>query len=295
MPEVLVYRKHVFGQGFWCTRVKALIKKINNIPTTNHVNLHDFCLEFVNDTLFLGEGAIVKGRRKKGETYPDLVLPSPLPCLPERNLEYKFSTCEFKYLKKLLSRLETIFKNNYYLCYSYFLIRCYKNQRIILKDDVCIYYMITILISKTSLSLSRRSLFEEIKMCADEITRQMAEESGIDEDEEELLGVKRMLQITDLERTYEILKQELLRQKEQEKEELLRQKEQEKEALLRQKEQEKEALQALLRQKEQEKEALQALLRQKEQEMDALLLEKDRELKRLQQRVQELEKALRDK
>jgi uncharacterized protein (DUF3084 family) len=121
--------------------------------------------------------------------------------------------------------------------------RVWKEKNEILKVHDCIYYLIIISIPKKSEKIPINELEAVIKMGAEDFTKKVAEESGIDSEREELLGVDNIFKAVDLERRLEE-KEDVIKVKEdviKEKEKVIKEKEdviKEKEKQLKKKEKE---------------------------------------------------------
>ncbi len=142
-----------------------------------------------------------------------------------------------------MNKREKIFAFSDYLYFVYFLRRVWKEKNEILKAHDCIYYLVIISIPKTTVKIPINELVTTIKMGAEDFTKKVAEESGIDSVKEELLGVDNMFKTVDLERMLEE-KQDLIKEKEsviKEKESLIKEKDKrlkEKEDVIKEKEKE---------------------------------------------------------
>ena len=90
-----------------------------------------------------------------------------------------------------------------YLYFVYFLRRVWKDKSEVLKAQDCINYLVIISIPKKTEKIPINELVSTIKMGAEDFTKKVAEESGIDSEKEELLGVDNMFKTVDLERRLE--------------------------------------------------------------------------------------------
>ena len=100
-----------------------------------------------------------------------------------------------------------------------------KTDEKILLERACIYYLVILKIYKTAKNLPLDDLYEAISMGTEEFIEDLAKESELDDDEE-LLGVKNMIKVADLERRYK----KALAEKEkilEEKDEIIKEKEKE--------------------------------------------------------------------
>jgi len=121
-----------------------------------------------------------------------------------------------------LNKREKIFAFSDYLYFTYFLRRVWKEMNEILKAHDCIYYLIIIGIPKITEKIPINELETVIKMGAEDFTKKVAEESGIDSEREELLGVDNIFKAVDLERRLEEKGKQL-----KEKEDVIKEKEKE--------------------------------------------------------------------
>ncbi len=122
-----------------------------------------------------------------------------------------------------------------------------KDPSKIIKDRVCIYYLVVIKISKRSLSIPIHELVEAIRMGTKDFTKEVAEKTGLDEEKEELLGVDNMIKVVDLERKVSVFQADLNKKEKQLAEERRLRKEEKK--LREEKEKEIEHLKARLKKK----------------------------------------------
>ncbi|KKL58225.1 hypothetical protein LCGC14_2227510, partial [marine sediment metagenome] len=123
-------------------------------------------------------------------------------------------TSELKYLRRELNKREKTFAFSDYLYFAYFLRRVWKERNEILKAHDCIYYLVIISIPKKTEKIPINELVTTIKMGAEDFTKKVAEESGIDSESEELLGVDNIFKAVDLERRLEA-KETIIKEKEQ--------------------------------------------------------------------------------
>ena len=189
--------------GFWSRKVTSLGLKITNHKAKSYATQHDIVLNFLNSNLYDGRGEFNNEFRKKGKAYPDLVLSSKNTNLKNKYIELKVHTSQLKYLRAELSKLAKIFELNHLLLFSFFLQKAPKNKCKLLKTTSCIYYLVVIELSRSVQEVSIDHLLEEIKMGTEHFTKTLAEKSGIDEEEEDLLGVENMIKVVDLERRLE--------------------------------------------------------------------------------------------
>ncbi len=84
-----------------------------------------------------------------------------------------------------------------------------KEKGKVLKTKTCIYYLVIIILSSKTRLIPINDLVDDIKMGAEDFTKKLEKESGIDDDKEELLGVENMIKVVDLERKVSVLEAEL--------------------------------------------------------------------------------------
>jgi len=195
--------------AFWSKEITVLIGKITSHPGKSYATQHDMVLHFINDTLFEGKGEFNKEFRVKGKTYPDLKVPIKDPEKGFEIVELKVRTSQLKYLRAELNKREKVFSTSDHLYFSYLLRIGSKEEGKIIKDRACIYYLVIIKISKQTQTIPINELVDAIRMGTDNITKELAEKSGLDEEKEELLGVENMIKVVDLERKVSILEAEL--------------------------------------------------------------------------------------
>ncbi|MGV9141546.1 MAG: hypothetical protein ACOC1X_01260 [Promethearchaeota archaeon] len=216
-------------QSFWSGDVSKLIEKLITTPAKSYATQHDLVLTFINDKLFGGKGKPNKEFREKGRRYFDLKVPRDGENGNSKIIELKVHTSQLKYLKNELKKREVIFSNSDGLYFSFLLQVRSKKVHKIIKDRRCIYYLVIIKLSKSTIEIPINKLIDEIRMGTEDFTKELAKESKLDEKKEELLGVENIIKVVDLERKLEKMKKEKETYKNQlEKERKLR-KEKEKE------------------------------------------------------------------
>jgi hypothetical protein len=188
---------------FWSKPITDLINKTKEKSGKDFTSSHDLLLEFVNKALFDGEGEFNKEFRRKGRHYFDLKVPTHNSHDEFEIIEFKYHSSQLKYLRYELKRREEIFSHNDYLYFSYLLRRVSKKEDKIINESVCIYYLVVIILSKNICEIPIDKLIEDIKMGTEDITKDVAKKSDIDEEEEELLGVENIIKVVDLERKLE--------------------------------------------------------------------------------------------
>ncbi len=195
--------KDISFHAFWSRDTSKVINEVLNKKSKSYATHHDIYLRFINDKLFNGQGVLNKEFRRKGKTYPDLLIPSKTEGKKYEIIELRTHTSELKYLRRELNKREKLFAFSDYLYFAYFLRRVWKEKNEILKAHDCIYYLAIISIPKKTEKIPINELVTTIKMGAEDFTKKVAEESGIDSEKEELLGVENMFKTVDLERRLE--------------------------------------------------------------------------------------------
>jgi hypothetical protein len=221
--------KAISFHAFWSRDTSKVINEVLNKKSKSYATHHDIFLRFLNDKLFKGQGVLNKEFRRKGKTYPDLLIPSKTEGKEYEIIELRTHTSELKYLRRELNKREKIFAFSDYLYFGYFLRRGWKEKNEILKVHDCIYYLVIISIPKKTEKIPINELEAVIKMGAEDFTKKIAEESGIDSEREELLGVDNIFKAVDLERRLEE-KEDVIKEKDKqlkEKEKQLKEKEKE--------------------------------------------------------------------
>jgi len=221
--------KAISFHAFWSRDTSKVINEVLNKKSKSYATHHDIFLRFINDKLFKGQGVLNKEFRREGKTYPDLLIPSKTEGKEYEIIELRTHTSELKYLRRELNKREEIFAFSDYLYFAYFLRRVWKEKNEILKAHDCIYYLVIISIPKTTEKIPINELEAVIKMGAEDFTKKVAEESGIDPVKEELLGVENMFKTVDLERRLEE-KKDVIQEKDKqlkEKDKQLKEKEKE--------------------------------------------------------------------
>ncbi|KKM97999.1 hypothetical protein LCGC14_1162300 [marine sediment metagenome] len=212
--------KAISFHAFWSRDTSKVINEVLNKKSKSYATHHDIFLRFLNDKLFKGQGVLNREFRRKGKTYPDLLIPSKTEGKEHEIIELRTHTSELKYLRLELNKREKIFAFSDYLYFAYFLRRVWKEKNEILKVHDCIYYLVIISIPKKTEKIPINELEAVIKMGAEDFNKKVAEESGIDSEREELLGVDNIFKAVDLERRLEEKGKQL-----KEKEDLIKEKE----------------------------------------------------------------------
>ncbi len=181
---------------FWSKKVNELVKKINDTTSHAHATHHDLLVKFVNNEYLGGTGELNKKKRVKGSKHDDLTTSSDV-------IEFKFRSDRLESLPVVFKNRETIFKRNDYIYFSYFLERGYKDKTKIIKDQNCLYYLIVVIFSRENEPLNLKDLLNEVRKEEIKFTKEVAQKSGIDLDEEEFYAVGNMIKIGELERELE--------------------------------------------------------------------------------------------
>ena len=79
-----------------------------------------------------------------------------------------------------------------------------KEEGKVILDRTCIYYLVIIKISKSTLTIPINELISDIRMGTKHFAEELKEKSGIDGEKEELLGVDNIFKVVDLERELQI-------------------------------------------------------------------------------------------
>nr|MDO8118870.1 hypothetical protein [Candidatus Sigynarchaeota archaeon] len=206
--------KHVSFHAFWSKDVNRLIDAFMQTPGKAHATHHELGLDFINDQLFGGGGIKNSDYRQRGKVYPDLIVPSSTPGKEHEVVEFKLHTSEFRYLRHEVNALDETFQKSDYLHYSYLLQRAWRDKSKALKTRGCIYYLVVVVLPRSTMGIPTNELMVEIRMGAEDLTKKLAEKSGIDADDEELLGVDNIIKVVELERILE-QKDQQLEQKDQ--------------------------------------------------------------------------------
>ncbi len=195
--------------AFWSKKVSDLINEINSVHGKSYATQHDITLKFINDNIFQGEGEFNREFREQGKTYPDLKIFLKAPEKRFEVVELRIHTSELKYLRRELNKREKTFSKSDHLYFSYFLQLSLKEKGKVLKTKTCIYYLVIIILSSKTRLIPINDLVDDIKLGAEDFTKKLKKESGIDDNKEELLGVENMLKVVDLERKVSVLEAEL--------------------------------------------------------------------------------------
>ncbi|MHA1335470.1 MAG: hypothetical protein ACTSPW_06930 [Promethearchaeota archaeon] len=257
MHRFIKNHEHFQIHALWSKEVMDLVDEILEQPAKSYATQHDIILRFINKYLHDDRGEFSREYRVKGGVYPDLKIPSDRAEREYIIIELKVRTSMLKYLRFDLKKRDIIFTHSDCLYFSFFLMVGPKTDEKILLERSCIYYLVILKIYKTAKNLPLDDLYEAISMGTEEFIEDLAKESELDDDEE-LLGVKNMIKVADLERRYK----KALAEKEKilkEKDEILKEKEEE----LQRERQLREQEEKLLKEKEKEIQRLKKMLEEK--------------------------------
>ena len=181
---------------FWSKKITNFVDHIEKTDTNARVTHHDLLVNFVNEEYLDGAGELDHEKRVKGSKHDDLSLPSKV-------IEFKFRSSALTSLPGVLRNAKDIFTRNNFLYFAYFRRRIKKDQTKIIKTRGCIYYLIIIVFPKEIEHLNLKALLKEIRKEEMEFTKEVAQKSGIDMDDEELYAVGNMIKEIKLERKLE--------------------------------------------------------------------------------------------
>jgi len=182
--------------AFWSKNITNFVEQIEKTGTNARVTHHDLLVNFVNEEYLDGAGELDHEKRVKGSKHDDLSLPSKV-------IEFKFRSSALTSLPGVLRNAKDIFTRNNFLYFAYFRRRIKKDQTKIIKTRGCIYYLIIIIFPKEIEQLNLKALLKEIRKEEMEFTKEVAQKSGIDMDDEELYAVGNMIKEIKLERKLE--------------------------------------------------------------------------------------------
>ena len=249
--------KHFQIHALWSKEVMDLVDELLEQHAKSYATQHDIILRFINKYLHDNRGEFSREYRVKGGVYPDLKIPSDRAEREYFIIELKVRTSMLKYLRFDLKKRDVIFTHSDCLYFSFFLIVSSKSEEKILLERDCIYYLVILKIYKTAKDLPLDALYEAIDMGTEEFIEDLSKESELDDDEE-LLGVKNMIKVAELERRYKralVEKEKILEEKDKklkEKDKILKEKDKilkEKDKILKEKEKEIQRLKRMLEEK----------------------------------------------
>ena len=182
--------------AFWSKKITDFFNLIEKTGSNAHVTHHDLLVKFVNKEYLSGAGETDHKKREKGSKHDDLTTPSDV-------IEFKFRSNALESLPGVLRSTEEIFKRNDLIHFAYFRRRLKKDKTKIIKTRGCIYYLIIIIFPKDVERLNLKALLKEVRKEEMDFTKEVAKESGIDMDDEELYAVGNMINEIKLERELE--------------------------------------------------------------------------------------------
>ena len=182
--------------AFWSKKITEFVDQIEKTGTNARVTHHDLLVNFVNEEYLDGAGELDHEKRVKGSKHDDLTLHSKV-------IEFKFRSSALTSLPGVLRNAKDIFTRNYFLYFAFLRRRINKDKTKIIKIRGCIYYLIIIIFPKEIEQLNLKALLKEIRKEEMEFTKEIAQESGIDMDDEELYAVGNMIKEIKLERKLE--------------------------------------------------------------------------------------------
>ncbi len=153
---------------------------------------HDLLVKFVNRELFGEAGKLDRKKRVRGSKHNDLTLPSKV-------IEFKFRSSALESLPDILRKAKDIFSRNDFIYFGYLRKRSKKDKTKIIKIQGCLYYLIIIVFQKEIEPLNLKALLKELRKEEMIFTKEIAEKSGIDLDDEELYAVGNMIKEIQLE------------------------------------------------------------------------------------------------
>ncbi len=182
--------------AFWSKKITNFVDQIEKTGTNARVTHHDLLVNFVNEEYLDGAGELDHEKRLKGSKHDDLSLLSKV-------IEFKFRSSALTSLPGVLRNAKDIFTRNDFLYFAYFRRRIKKDKTKIIKTRGCIYFLIILIFPKEIEQLNLKALLKEIRKEEMEFTKEVAQKSGIDMDDEELYAVGNMIKEIKLERKLE--------------------------------------------------------------------------------------------
>jgi len=198
--DFTTYRIH----AFWSKEIAEQMEGFRSRKGRNYTGQHDLVLGFINDTLFGGKGEFNKEFRMRGNNYPDLKIPLEETEKGFEIVELKLHTGELKYLRGELNKRDKIFSTSDHLYFGFLWRIGSKEEGKVILERTCIYYLVIIKISNSTLTIPISELISDIRMGTKDFAEELKEKSGIDDEKEELLGVDNIFKVVDLERELKI-------------------------------------------------------------------------------------------
>ncbi len=188
--------------SFWSKKITDLVNQIKKTGSSARVSHHDLLVKFINRECFGGAGKLDRRKRVSGSKHDDLTLPSKV-------VEFKFRSSALESLPGVLREIKDIFSRNDLIYFGYLRKRSKKNKPKIIKTQGCIYYLIIIVFQKEIEHLNLKALLKEVRKEEMIFTKEIAEKSGIDLDDEDLYAVGNMIKEIQLEDIIEAKDKEL--------------------------------------------------------------------------------------
>ena len=188
--------------SFWSKKITDLVNQIKKTGSSARVSHHDFLVKFVNLECFGGAGKLDRRKRVRDSKHDDLTLPSKV-------IEFKFRSSALESLPGVLREVKDIFSRNNFIYFGYLRKRSKKDKTKIIKIRGCIYYLIIIIFQKEIEYLNLKALLKEVRKEEIIFTKEIAEKSGIDLDDDELYAVGNMIKEIQLESVIEEKDKEL--------------------------------------------------------------------------------------
>jgi len=182
--------------SFWSKKITDLVNQIKKTGSSARVSHHDLLVKFINLECFEGAGKLDGRQRVKDSKHDDLTLPSKV-------IEFKFRSSALESLPGVLRDAKDIFSRNDLIYFGYLRKRAKKDKTKIIKIQGCIYYLIIIVFQKEIEHLNLKALLKEVRKEEMIFTKEIAEKSGIDLDDEELYAVGNMIKEIQLESVIE--------------------------------------------------------------------------------------------
>ena len=178
--------------SFWSKKITDLVNQIKKTGSSARVSHHDLLVEFINRECYKGAGKLDGRQRVKDSKHDDLTLPSKI-------IEFKFRSSALESLPGVLRDTKDIFSRNDLIYFGYLRKRAKKDKTKIIKIQGCIYYLIIIVFQKEIEHLNLKALLKEVRKEEMIFTKEIAQKSGIDLDDEDLYAVGNMIKEIQLE------------------------------------------------------------------------------------------------
>jgi hypothetical protein len=182
--------------SFWSKKIMDLVNQIKETGSSARVSHHDLLVKFINRECFGGVGKLDRKKRVRGSKHDDLKLSS-------KAIEFKFRSSALESLPGVLRETNDIFSRNDLIYFGYLRKRSKKDKTKIIKIQACIYYLIIIIFKKEIEHLNLKALLKEVRKEEMNFTKEIAEKSDIDLDDEDLYAVGNMIKEIQLEKVIE--------------------------------------------------------------------------------------------